>query len=134
MGTSRNSQHEIAMTLIYDALTYQSLGLEYDIQAVTSDLLDVPFGESDLFLREVVVKALIHQKEITDDLQANMAKWKFSRLNRVMQAILLMSVAHFRYVQDADKAVIIDTAVKLGKKYLDDGEYKFVNAILDSTL
>ena len=134
METSRNSLHEKAMILIYDALTFQNMGQDYDIQQIMVDLLEVPYEEIDVFLKEVTIKALIHQQEIIDDLQKNMKKWKFSRLNRLAQAILLLSVAHARYVQDAEKSVIIDVAVKLSKRYLDDGDYKFINAILDVTL
>mgnify|MGYP001497898715 FL=1 len=134
METSRNSLHEKAMILIYDALTFQNMGQDYDIQQIMVDLLEVPYEEIDVFLKEVTIKALIHQQEIIDDLQKNMKKWKFSRLNRLAQAILLLSVSHFRYVQDSEKSVIIDVAVKLSKRYLDDGDYKFVNAILDVTL
>ena len=134
METSRNSLHEKAMILIYDALTFQNMGCDYDIEQIMVDLVELPYDEIDLFLKEVTIKALIHQQEIIDDLQKNMKKWKFARLNRLMQAILLLSVAHSRYVQDAEKSVIIDVAVKLSKRYLDDGDYKFVNAILDVTL
>lgn len=134
METSRNSLHEKAMILIYDALTFQNMGCDYDIEQIMVDLVELPYDEIDLFLKEVTIKALIHQQEIIDDLQKNMKKWKFARLNRLMQAILLLSVAHARYVQDAEKSVIIDVAVKLSKRYLDDGDYKFVNAILDVTL
>lgn len=134
METSRNSLHEKAMILIYDALTFQNMGCDYDIEQIMVDLIELPYDEIDLFLKEVTIKALIHQQEIIDDLQKNMKKWKFARLNRLMQAILLLSVAHSRYVQDAEKSVIIDVAVKLSKRYLDDGDYKFVNAILDVTL
>ncbi len=134
METSRNSLHEKAMILIYDALTFQNMGCDYDIEQIMVDLIELPYDEIDLFLKEVTIKALIHQQEIIDDLQKNMKKWKFARLNRLMQAILLLSVAHARYVQDAEKSVIIDVAVKLSKRYLDDGDYKFVNAILDVTL
>lgn len=134
METSRNSLHEKAMVLIYDALTFQNMGQDYDMREIMTDYLEIPYEEADIFLREVTIKALIHQQEIIDDLQKNMKKWKFARLNRLMQAILLLSVTHFRYVQDADKGVVIDIAVKLSKRYLDDGDYKFVNAILDVTL
>ncbi len=134
METSRNSLHEKAMILIYDALTFQNMGQDYDIQQIMVDLLEMPYEEIDVFLKEVTIKALIHQQEIIDDLQKNMKKWKFSRLNRLAQAILLLSVAHSRYVQDSEKSVIIDVAVKLSKRYLDDGDYKFINAILDVTL
>ncbi|MFA7110584.1 MAG: transcription antitermination factor NusB, partial [Bacilli bacterium] len=65
---------------------------------------------------------------------ANMNKWKFSRLNRIAQSILLLSVAHFRYVGEVDRGAVIDIAVRMAKRYLDNADYKFINAVLDSTL
>ncbi len=134
MENSRNSLHEKAMVLIYDALTFQNMGQDYDMAEIIASYLEVPYEEADIYLKEVTIKALVHQEEIIDDLQKNMKKWKFSRLNRVMQAILLLSVTHFRYIDEAEKGIVIDIAVKLSKRYLDDGDYKFVNAILDVTL
>ena len=91
------------------------------------------------FPKETAEKLLkmLNNNDVEEDTKGknkNMKKWKFSRLNRLMQAILLLSVAHSRYVQDSEKSVIIDVAVKLSKRFLDDGDYKFVNAILDVTL
>ena len=63
-----------------------------------------------------------------------MDKWKFDRLNRLNQAILLLSLAHYYGVGEVEKAVVINVAVSLAKKYLDDNDYKFVNAILDNVL
>ena len=64
-----------------------------------------------------------------------MNKWTFERLNRVEQALLLLSYSHYFYVEPAvDKGVVIDVAVKLAKTYLDASDYKFVNAILDKVL
>ncbi len=134
MENSRNSLHEKAMILIYDALTFQNMGHDYDMREIIEANLEIPYEEADIYLKEVTIKALVHQQEIIDDLQKNMKKWKFSRLNRVMQAILLLSVTHFRYIDSAEKSIVIDVAVKLSKRYLDDGDYKFVNAILDVTL
>ena len=69
-----------------------------------------------------------------DKLQAKMDKWKFDRLNRLNQAILLLSLAHYYGVGEVEKAVVINVAVSLAKKYLDYNDYKFVNAILDNVL
>ena len=64
-----------------------------------------------------------------------MRKWTFDRLNRVEQAILIMSFAHYYYVEpEVDKKVVIDIAIKLSKTYLAPTDYKFVNAILDNVL
>lgn len=61
-------------------------------------------------------------------------KWKFHRLNRVIQAILLMSYTHYFYIGNVDKRIVINVAIKLAKRYVVGDEYKFVNAILDEVL
>ena len=45
-----------------------------------------------------------------------------------------MSYAHFYYVEKVDKRIVIDIAVNLAKKYIDDNQAKFINAILDKVL
>ena len=45
-----------------------------------------------------------------------------------------MSYAHFYYVEKVDKKVVINTAVDLAKKYVEEKQAKFINAILDGVL
>ena len=81
-----------------------------------------------------MVKALLHKSEIVEVIEPKLNKWKFDRLNRLAQSILLLSYAHYYYVKDVEKPVVIDVAIRLAKKYLDDGDYKFINAVLDEVL
>jgi transcription termination factor NusB len=37
-------------------------------------------------------------------------------------------------VKEVDKKVVIDNAVKLAKKFVDEKDYAFINAILDKVL
>ena len=68
-------------------------------------------------------------------LNDHMNHWTFDRLNRVEQAILLLSCVHYLYVEpEVEKAVVINIAIKLSKAFLGDNDYKFVNAILDKVL
>ncbi|MCH5180450.1 MAG: hypothetical protein J1F32_04510 [Erysipelotrichales bacterium] len=134
MSTSRNANQEKAMIIIYDALTYDDMGINYDITEVISNVLDEDYIDSDLYVKEVVIKALLHKEEIISVIEPKLNKWKFNRLTRLAQAILLLSYAHFHYVKDADKAIVIDVAIHLSKRYLDDGDYKFINAVLDNVL
>ena len=123
------------MTSIYDALIYISMGDEFSVEDVMSGVFEIPYDEISLFSKEIVIKSLAHIDEIKAKFQERMDTWLFSRLNVVEQAILLMSYTHRYYVDDdADKSVIIDVAVRLAKKYLDDKDYKFVNAVLDKLL
>ena len=56
------------------------------------------------------------------------------RLPLLTQAVLLMSYAHFYYVEKIDKSIVINVAVELAKKYIEEKQAKFINAILDEVL
>lgn len=131
---SRNQSHEVAMSLIYAALTYTALKEPVDVEALVEDYFGVRYDEADLFVKTILIKVIKHYEIAVSHLEPHMVNWKFSRLNRVAQAILLLAYAHFHYIKDADKNVIIDVAVRLSKKFLQDDEYKFINAILDKVL
>ena len=62
----------------------------------------------------------------------HLRNWKWERLPLLTQAILLMSYAHYYYIEKVDKKIVINVAVDLAKKYIDDKQAKFINAILDS--
>jgi len=130
---SRNEEHELIMTCIYDALLYSNMDKEFSIEEIMCSVFDVEYDEISFFVKEMVIKSLSHVNEIKAIYQANMPKWSFDRLNLVEQAILLMSYTH-KQVEKSDKSIIINIAVKLAKKFLDKDDYKFVNGILDKVL
>ena len=134
MEYSRNEYQEIAMSIIYDTLTYDSIGLDYDIKELISDIAGLPYEEVDLFLKEIVVKSINYRDEIIKRIEPKLVNWTFVRLNRLAQAILIMSVAHYFYIGNVDKAIVINVAVVLAKKYLISDDYKFINALLDNVL
>ena len=132
---TRNSLQKVAMSAIYDALNYQAIGLDVDVHAIVSSLCDLPYDECDYFVKAALIMTLKHQAEAIAAFNAKMRKWTFDRLNRLEQAILLLSYVHFFYVDpEVEKSVVIDIAVKLAKTYLEDKDYRFVNAILDNVL
>ena len=130
---SRNEEHELIMTCIYDALLYSNMGKEFSVEEIMCSVFNVEYDEISFFVKEMVIKSLSHVNEIKAIFQAKMPKWSFDRLNLVEQAILLMSYAH-KQIENTDKRIIINVAVKLAKNYLDKDDYKFVNGILDKVL
>ena len=131
---SRNKIQELAMQIMYDFLIQQSINQTIDVEKTISDLSQMPYENCDLFLKEVLIKSLKHENEIIEKLSSNLVNWKFSRLNICVQAILIIAYCNYFYCDNKEKAIIINVAVKLTKKYADKDEYKFVNAILDKTL
>jgi len=130
---SRNQEHELIMTCIYDALVYSNMNKEFSIEEIMTSVFGVNYDEISFFVKEMVIKSLAHVNEIKNVFQEKMPKWSFDRLNLVEQSILIMSYTH-KQTQDVDKSIVINVAVKLAKKYLDKDDYKFVNGILDKVL
>lgn len=145
---SRSKAETIALFAIYDVLTYASLGEAADIESIVSGLCsidlaneehpryeEIAYEDCDFFVKEMTIAAVKHYAEIVPILESHMVKWTFERLNRLEQALLLLAYCHFfHHGEETDKAVVINVAVKLAKKYLDASDYRFVNGILDKVL
>ena len=130
---SRNQEHELIMTCIYDALVYANMEKEFSVEEVMTGVFGVNYDEISFFCKEMVIKSLAHINEIKNAFQEKMPKWQFDRLNLVEQAILIMSFTH-KNTQKVEKSIVINIAVKLSKKFLEKDDYKFVNGILDKVL
>lgn len=130
---SRNQEHELVMTCIYDALIYANMEQEFSVEDIMTSVFEVEYDEISFFCKEMVIKSLAHVNEIKNIFQEKMPKWKFDRLNLLEQAILIMSYTH-KQTQNVDKSIVINIAVKLSKKFLEKDDYKFVNGILDKVL
>ena len=130
---SRNQEHELVMICIYDALIYSEMDEVFSLEDIMEGVYMTTYDEIPYFSKEIVIKSLKDVNEIKAAFQANMPKWRFDRLNALERAILLMSYTNAK-VEQTEKRVVIDVAVRLAKKYLDKDDYKFVNAILDKTL
>lgn len=131
---TRNQTHEVAMTLIYNAITLAKIDIPVDFEKLMVDYLEEPYDNIDVYIKAVVMKAIKHQQTIIDLVNLHLVKWTFDRLNMLTQAIFLLAVAHYHYVKEVDKKVVIDNAVKLAKKFVDEKDYAFINAILDKVL
>lgn len=134
MTVSRNKSYEILIGAIYDFLIAVDMNEEVDVEKTMSDAFNVPYADIDVLPKEIVIQTIKNFQAIVKTFQAAMPTWRFERLNRLIQAILLMSYANYTYVKNIDKAVVINIAIKLAKRYGDANDYKFVNAILDNVL
>jgi transcription termination factor NusB len=134
MKITRNQQQEIGLAIIYSALSYVNADVVFDVEELIETISCTPIDEVPIFLKELTIKTLINIDKIINEITPKLVKWKFHRLNRVIQAILLMSYTHYFYIGNVDKRIVINVAIKLAKRYVVGDEYKFVNAILDEVL
>ncbi len=58
-------------------------------------------------------------------------EWRFDRLGKVMQAILLVAAYEMQMNPEFDKAIIINEYIEITKMFNHEGEAGFVNSVLD---
>ncbi len=132
---SRNQEQEKMMHVIYSVLFYEKNNEEYDITSLIEGAFDMDYSDVEVYPKECIVKTLINKEIIDEVISANLSeKIKINRINLVAHAILLLAIGEVKYVQEINKSAMINVAVELAKKYLDDGEYRFINAVLDKIL
>lgn len=134
---SRNKLQELAAQAMYSFLLLQESNVAINFEETLSSICNLPYEECDVYLKEVLLKALKNESKIIAYVQKFLRNWEFRRLNSTIQSILILAVCEYYLIDEKiDKAVIINNAVKLAKRYGDGGEkdYKFVNAVLENCL
>ena len=135
MEMSRNQQHYIIMTVIYNELTDFTFGegkLTRDAKEIIASLCECEKEEIEPYILDSVMVSLQRYGEIKNAFTPYLKNWKWERLPLLTQSILLMSYTHYKFIEKVDKKVVINVAVDLAKKYIDDKQAKFINGILDS--
>ena len=134
---SRNQENFIIMTVIYDELADFTAGKDQpfrDVNDIILQITDIPLMEHSHYVQNMIASVLNHYGEIVTAFQPKLRDWKWERLPLLTQAVLLMSYAHFNFVEKIDKRIVINVAVDLAKKYIEEKQAKFINAILDEVL
>ncbi len=135
MEMTRNQKHYIIMTAIYNELSDFTFGekkVYRDAQDIISSLCECDYKDADPFIVDSVMVSLQKYGEARVAYTPYLKNWSWDRLPLLTQAILLMSYTHFYYIEKVDKSVVINIAVTLAKKYIEEKQAKFINAILDS--
>lgn len=137
MAMTRNQEHYLIMTVIYDELDdfIHGQGKVFrDARELISETAEMPYEEISPFVKKMISESLNNYGAIVKAYEPFLKNWKWDRLPLLTQSILIMSYTHFYYVEKVAKRIVIDIAVELAKKYIDDKQQKFINAILDGVL
>ena len=134
MVISRHKSNLISFFCIYDFLVLQEIGYEFDIKHNIESLCKDNYENCDTHIKECVLMTIKNFDEIKSIITANLVNWTYKRVSLINKAILFLSIAEYKYVGNIDKAIVIDNAVNLAKKYSDPDDYKFINGLLDKVL
>ena len=137
MGARRKGRILAFQSLYSYELCAQAQGAEKE----AADLLEFPWLDEEAreqtsqesldFGRLIAAGTIEKLSEIDKQIKVQLEHWDFSRLNKVDQAILRISVFSLLYQKDIPASVTIDEAVDISKKYGTDESYRFVNGVLD---
>lgn len=124
---NRSELREIIMKILYQVNILKSGNLEYDLDKLIKEQLEV----KNEFVDEIVNGVVNHQEEINALANKYLKNWTIDRLNQVDQAILSMGIYELKYTE-TPSIVSINEAVELSKKYSDEDVTKMINGVLDS--
>ena len=124
---NRSELREIIMKILYQVNILKSGKLEYDLDKLIKEQLEV----KNEFVDEIVIGVVNNQEEINALANKYLKNWTIDRLNQVDQAILSMGIYELKYTE-TPSIVSINEAVELSKKYSDEDVTKMINGVLDS--
>ena len=124
---TRNEVREIALRIIYKINIFDDANVYYDVD----DLIKEEEKIENDFVNSLVNGVIEKKDELTSLVNKYMSDWTLSRLNKVDQALFLLSSYELKYL-DTPSIVSINEWVEISKKYSDDKVTKMLNGVLDN--
>jgi len=124
---TRRFARELALQTLFSV----ELGKHDPLEALDRTLTE---GDSEgrAFVKDLVVGTLEHAAQ-TDLLIAPLLEgWTLERLPTVDRLLLRMGVYEMRYRPETPRAVVINEAVELAKKFSTEDSGRFVNGVLSN--
>lgn len=123
---SRSELREIIMRVIYQINIFDEAKLDYDINNLIKEQLEV----ENEFVNNTVNGILDKKPELIKYANKYLKDWTLDRLNQVDQAIILLAIYELVYT-DTPSVVSINEAIELSKIYSDEAVTKMINGVLD---
>lgn len=99
-----------------------------------AELLILPENTSydKAYIEQLVLGTIHHIETIDTMIEKHLSKkWALKRLMFLDRAILRIGVYELAFMNAQAKALVINAYIEMAKTYCDDGQDKFMNAILD---
>jgi N utilization substance protein B len=137
----RRKARELAAQTLY-ALSFREVNPEYreyemlnSYPEILNDLaqmenLSESPGVID-FANELVMNSIIHQEDITKQIEKHSENWSEKTMAKVDRSILQLAIYELMFT-DTPAAVIINEALEIAKKFCGSGTIKFLNGVLDA--
>lgn len=128
---SKRNARILSVQVIYSYLMRES----FSIPALDSMLYHSFKDAADIdqvYATALVIGAIKNRSTLEDKIQKYLSEsWKFHRLAKVMQAILLAAVYELLFTSDLSSSILINEYIEISKLMNHEGESGFVNRVLD---
>ena len=124
---TRNEVREIALRIIYKINIFDDANVYYDVD----DLIKEEYEVENDFVNSLVNGVIEKREELTNLVNKYMSDWSLNRLNKVDEALFLLSSYELKYL-DTPSIVSINEWVEISKKYSDLEVTKMLNGVLDN--
>ena len=124
---SRSELREKAMTIIYQISLYKKNKMEFDVDSVIKENLEV----DNEFVKDLVYGVVTSYDELGELANKYLKNWTIDRLDMTGASILRIALYEIKYMDTPD-VVVINEAVELANEYSDEKVKSMINAVLDS--
>jgi len=123
---TRRFAREVALQTLYSVEVGKN-----DPAAALEEALEAPSAaDQRAFVRDLVLGTLEHAEQSDAVIAPLLQGWTLERLPTLDRLLLRMSVYELRYCTDTPRAVVINEAVELAKKFSTEDSGRFVNGVL----
>ena len=102
------------------------------INAYYDNLYSDEQPERDPFVAELVRGAVEHVAEVDEQITRHAEHWRMERMAAVDRNVLRGAVAEFLGYPQTPKAIVINEALEIARKYSSPESVTFINGVLDS--
>ncbi|MBQ6368324.1 MAG: transcription antitermination factor NusB [Erysipelotrichaceae bacterium] len=121
------TRHEMREKIVF--ALYRHLLLRRDILSEIEEF-DEQESEEKEYASEILKDVYKNEGLYIEEISQYLPNWNFDRENYVEQALLLAAVSELK-LQKTDRAIVLDEAVQIAKKYCDEDSYRYINGVLD---
>lgn len=122
----RNDARENAFKLIFESLFH-----EYDEQLSKENLTVLKKEDDNKFFEDIMKNFNEHKELLKEEIEKHLKNFEYDRLFKIDLAIIYLAVTEIKFCE-TPKAVAINEALELAKKYSTEKSSKFINGLVSA--
>ena len=127
---TRSEVREILMQIMYEMDAANTMDAESAEKLCSERLTGKNVERGALILKNIIDNIEDIDKVIDD----NSKTWKTGRMPKVDLAIMRLIIGEIRYGDDLPKAIAVNEAINLAKKYSTERSSKFIHGVLGAVI